>query len=122
MPGGKVWGRSTLWTEEEVAVVRANRELTSTQLAELLPGRTASAVRTLRLTGMKAPGSKRNEGKIPLEFPAVKPPGDYVEVLSSYLTDEFEEMGIWLKWNGYAASRELSRTREGWVTVLCTAK
>lgn len=54
--------------------------------------------------------------------PAVKPPGDYAEVLSDYLVDEFECMAIWLRWNGYASYKEVSRDTRGWVTVTCTAK
>lgn len=89
--------------------------MTAKQLTELLPGRTAQAIGNVR-----ARQSHYQDSGLP-DFP-VKDPGDYVETLSSYLVDEFECLEIWLKWNGYATCRELTRDERGWVTLLCTAK
>lgn len=108
---GKSWGRGNIWSEEEKQFIRDHPELSISQLAILLPERTTQAV-----------GNMRKRLELNEEGPPVKPAGDYLETLAAYLVDEFDCMEIWAKWNGYASWRELSRTRFGWVTLLCTAK
>jgi hypothetical protein len=99
------------WTAEEFRIVRENAGLSAREVATLLPGRTTAAVAQVRAR-MRARD----------ELPAVKPPGDYIEMLSEYFAGHFEEMAIWLKWNGYASYKVLSRDRMGYLTLLCVSK
>lgn len=103
------------WYGWEIDIVRDHPELMPRELAELLPGRTvdACAQARFRLDGRKPP-------KVG-EF-LVKDPGEYIELLSSFLVEDFECMGIWMKWNGYASFRVLEMDTRGFVHCLCTAK
>lgn len=103
--------RGDVWTEAELAVIRAHSRDDFTRLYELLPERSPSSIRNKHY-------HLHNSKTAPL----VRHPGDYVEILSSYLVDEWECLEIWLRWNGYATCKEMSRDRHGWVTLLCTAK
>lgn len=114
--GGKSWGKGSTWSEEELATLREHPELSASKMSALLPGRTSQAIGNMRMRRFPTDLVREHAQ------PPVKAPGDYVETLSAYLTDEFECLHIWLKWNGYATCRELQRTRLGWVTLLCTAK
>jgi hypothetical protein len=111
--------RGENWTPGELEVIAANPGLTSPQLAELLPGRTVSAIGKRRCYN----GNYRSK---PEDHPAVKEPGEYLETLTAYFADHFDCLEIWLRWNGYATCRELSRDMKasplGVVTLLCTAK
>lgn len=104
------------WTPAEVEVLASYPAMTARDLAALLPGRTPQAVGNMRARHL---GRK---GEAIVVEPPVKPPGEYAETLSHYVVDDFECMPIWLKWNGYAAYRELDRDERGWVSILCTAK
>lgn len=115
MPGKWARHRGPEWTAEELAIVAANPRLPTRELKLLLPGRSPQSIGLIRRRSGRL-------GGIPEEHPPVKDAGDYVEVLSHYMTDDFELMEIWLYWNGYATWRELSRDRRGWVTMVCTAK
>lgn len=104
------WYKS--WTQDELAIVSAHLDEMPGDIQEkYLPGRPASAIRN------KWYELKRAEVR-----PAVKAPGDYLEVLAAFFTDEFDCMEIWLRWNGYASCRVLSTDALGWSTLLCTAK
>lgn len=107
--------RNAGWSEEELERIRANSHLTPIELAKLFPNRTLAACSQarFRIDGRKPPK--------PVAY-LVKPPGDYEERLCEFLVDDFECMGIWLKWNGYASHRVLGRDERGWVIVLCTSK
>ena len=115
MPGKWSHHRGPEWTAQELAVVADNPRLPTSQLVPLLPGRSPQAIGLIRRRSGRT-------GGVPDEHPPVKDPGDYLEVLSYYITDDVELMQIWLYWNGYASWRELSRDRRGWVTMTCTAK
>lgn len=112
--GGKLWGKGTTWSDAELQVIRDNPDMTAEELTALLPGRTLQSIGNKRWTN-------RN-----IEVPPVKEPGNYIESVSALIADDFELMGIWCKWNGYAAWRELSRDMTvgafGIVTAVCAAK
>ena len=108
--------RASVWTDEELAILDANPELSAAQVAKLLPGRSGQAV------GNKRANRHRGGFAYQREQPPVIEPGEYIETLWALLVDDFEIMGVWLKWHGYASYRELGRDRFDWVTVLCTAK
>lgn len=112
---GKKWGKGNTWSEAELAVLKANPDLTSRELTKLLPGRTGQAIGNMRLRHCPNP-------KTDLDQPVIKPPGDYLELLAAYLVDDFECLEIWARWNGYASYREISRDELGWVTLVCQAK
>jgi hypothetical protein len=107
--------RNAGWSEAELDLIRANLSLSPIELAKLFPNRTLAACSQarFRLDGRKPPK--------PVEY-AVHEPGDHVEHLADLLVDDWECLAIWLKWNGYASSREASRSLNGWVTLICTAK
>lgn len=110
--GGKVWGRGVTWSAEDLAIVVSNQGMPMDELRALLPGKTKSAIANIRYRHV--------------EVPAVKPAGDYVETLNAYFVDYWDCLSIWLRWNGYAYYRELSRDMNigilGIATLLCTAK
>ena len=106
------------WTEAELDTVASHPELTGYALAALLPGRSPYSVGNIRKRS-RYPDAPHGT---PVPEPAVKAPGDYLETLADLLADDFELLGIWVKWNGYASVRELSRDALGWVTLICTAK
>jgi len=100
------------WTPEEIEFVRSNPGLTATEAAAAL-GRPRSSVYNLRL---------KFRDEAPKEQYAKKAPGDYVEILAKYLTDDWECLESWCRWNGYGSYRILGEDDRGWVTLLCTAK
>ena len=108
--------RASVWTDEELVILDAHPELSASQMSKMLPGRSAQAV------GNKRANRGRGGFAYQREQPPVIAPGEYIETLWAYLVDDFEIMGIWLKWHGYASFRELTRNHLDWVTVLCTAK
>lgn len=104
------------WTGAELDLIEENPDLDSRSLAALLPGRTSQAVGNVRSAHFgHRPG-------VPDEKPVVKAPGQYVETLATFFTEEFELMEIWAKWNGYSSYRIICTTNLGWSTVLCEAK
>jgi hypothetical protein len=107
--------RNAGWTEDELSFIRSNPQMTPRELSEVLTNRTlnACAQARFRLDGRK-PAK-------PDEY-LVKEPGEYAEHLADLLVDDFECLEIWLKWNGYVSGREVSRSLNGWVTLICTAK
>jgi hypothetical protein len=107
--------RNAGWTEAEMSFIREHPELTPKELSEHLTNRTLNACAQARY---------RLDGRKPDVKPeyAVHEPGEYTEHLADLLVDEFDCLEIWMKWNGYAAWREVSRDRCGWVTLSCTAK
>lgn len=111
--------RNAGWSEFELNFIRDHKEMTPAVLSDELEllgyHRTlnACAQARFRLDGRKPPK--------PVEY-AVHEPGDHVEHLADLLVDDWECLAIWLKWNGYASSREASRSLNGWVTLICTAK
>lgn len=109
MPGGEPW------TDDELTILREHPELSASEMTKLLPRRSVPAIGNMRMR--RCPQPKARAGAQPL----VREPGDYVEVLAHHLTDDFECMEIWLRWNGYTSYRELGR-HMGWVTLLCVAK
>jgi hypothetical protein len=107
--------RAPAWTDAEKALVLANPAMNLDELAAMLPGRSRNATSQLR----HRLGGRKLSGEL---GPAVKAPGEYKAVLADLLVDEPGLLGIWLKWNGYAKSRELNRDGFGWVTLVCTAE
>lgn len=108
----RAMGRGPSWAAEEIAVVRDHPEMTAQAIHEAcLPNRTPAAIRNMR-DQLRQGGAK----------PAVKEPGDYVEILAALLADDWECMEIWARWNGYSSWRVLSVDTQGWCTLLCTAK
>lgn len=111
--------KGVLWEPWELELLRASRYARTRDLMERLPGRTMPAIREARRRIWEVAGEHRGDE------PLVRAPGDYLETLSAYLLDDWECTRIWMKWNGYAGYRELTRDMSsvfGWVTVLCTAK
>ena len=109
--------RGAPWMDAEIEILRAHSDLSSADLVAYLPQRTAQAIGNLRTRRF---GSPLHEEDKPT--PAVKAPGEYAEHLADLLVDNWECLEIWLRWNGYASGREVSRSLNGWVTLICTAK
>ena len=107
------------WTDAELEILFAHPGLTARELCKFLPGRSPQAVGNMRARRM---GHRGGRGAVLAVTPVSKAAGEYRETLSSYLVDDFECMEIWLKWNGYASHKELSRDERGWVSLLCIAK
>ncbi len=108
--------RGPAWTDDELRILASHPELSAREMMPFLPGRSSQAIGNIRLRRLG------DRGGAFTEVPPVKAPGDYIEVLSAYLLDDFDCAMIWCKWNGYMGYRELSRDERGWVTLLCTAK
>jgi hypothetical protein len=108
--------RNAGWTEAEMDLIRDNINLSPIELAKLFEGtRTLAAVSQakFRLAG-------RKPAKV-VEY-EVKAPGDYIEHLSLFLVEDFECMGIWARWHGYATWELMSTDERGFAHVRCTAK
>jgi hypothetical protein len=113
MADTKRWGHGTLWAEDEVQFVRDNYEsMTPTEISREL-GRARMSVYH-KIAAIKA--------EVPVEVPPVKPTGQYVEILHSYVAEDFELREIWARWNGYSAVQVLKRDAHMMCTLLCTAK
>jgi hypothetical protein len=106
------------WSGDELDFIRDTMDRPVSEVASAL-GRSEASVEQARTR------SRHGREEAVAAVPLVKSPGEYIETLSAYLVDDWECMEIWMRWNGYAAYRELSRDPGGvfgHVTVLCTAK
>lgn len=109
---GKRWGHGTCWSDDEIAFVRDNPGMTPKEISTAL-GRSRQSVYGIR---------NKIKAEVPAELPPVKEPGDYVELLHSYVAEDFELREIWLRWNGYASAVLLKKDKFEMVTMVCTAK
>lgn len=109
---GKRWGHGTCWSEEELQFVRDHRELSAAEISKAL-GRSRSSVYHI---------VQKFKSEVPAEAYAVKNPGKYVELLHSYIAEDFDLREIWGRWNGYSTVDVISRDRHMMCTVLCVAK
>lgn len=109
---GKRWGHGTCWSEEEIQFVRDHMDLSATEISKTI-GRSRSSVYHVM---------QRIKSEVPEESYAVKEPGQYVELLHSFVAEDFELCEIWGRWNGYSTVDVISRDRHMMCTVLCTAK
>lgn len=110
--------KGRFWSDEDLEFVRSNMELPVNEVAAAL-GRSPHSIEQVKTR------LKHGREKAPVEVPAVKNPGDYLETLSSYFVGQFDLMEIWCRWNGYSHYRVLCETSHGIFgvsTLVCTAK
>lgn len=109
---GKRWGHGTCWSIEEQDFVRQHQH-------DMTPTEIAKALNRPRMSVYHKLSEIRQEV---VEVPPVKEPGQYIEVLHSYVAEDFELAEIWARWNGYATVKILKRDAHMMCTILCTAK